>query len=406
MTRIVCGMGVVLLTVAGCRTPEAVPQAKPAEKAPAQASALAGVTLSPAAVESAGIVLAAVESVPMAGQIVVPGVVNLDDSRTARVGSLQEGLILKTLAQVGDRVTQGQLLATMHGHAMHDAWAGYRKAVAERERLEAELAYATDAHARTERLLVARAVAAQDVRRAAVEREGAAQRLAEARAEVTRSIEELEHVGVHVATLANGETSVREAQADEAIPVRSPMPGVVLERHVTPGTTVVPGAVLYTVSDLASLWVVAEVDEASLPQVAVGRTVGVRVAAYPDETFPGTISFIGDVVNPQTRRVTVRATVANRDRRLKPEMFASVVLATRETRPSLVVPRAAVQSLDGRTVVFVAGTPGRFEPRTVTLGAEAGGNVEVTEGLAVADRVVAAGGFALKSALLAPAGGN
>lgn len=387
------------LAVAGVACSSEKPAgAPPAPKAPAGALAL-----SEAAVASAGIAIAAVEQATTTGDVSVPGVIRVDDTRTARIGSLQEGLILKTLGQVGDHVGEGQLLATMHGHAMHDAWAGYRKAMADRTRLETALAYAVDAHERMQRLFAARAVAEQDVRRAAVERQAATQHLVAARAEVVRSIEELEHVGVHVTGTA-GEPGVQEADADEPIPVRSPVSGVVLERLVTPGTTVVPGAPLYTVSDLSSLWVVVELDEAYLSLVRAGRPVAIRVAAYPGETFRGTVSFIADAVSPETRRVTVRATVPNRDRRLKPEMFATVSLATHEPRTALLVPRAAIQSMDGTPAVFVAGSDGRFVPRRVTVGAEAGGRVEVTTGLSAGERVVASGGFALKSELVAPSG--
>ncbi|MEQ1896839.1 MAG: efflux RND transporter periplasmic adaptor subunit [Vicinamibacterales bacterium] len=404
------GAAVLAVLATACATPEpAAKETAPAAQASAQPgtapATTASVALTGTAMSNAGVTLATVETATTSGDVSVPGVVLLDDTRTARVGSLQEGLVLKTLVQVGDQVKAGQLLATMHGHAMHDAWAGYRKALADRQRLETELAYAVDAHERAERLFAAKAIAQQEVRRAAMERDGAGQRLAAARAEVTRAIEELEHVGVHVSKLT-GEIGAREADADEEIPVRTPTGGVVLERLVTPGTTVVPGAALYTISDLTSLWVVVELDETYLPLVRTGRAAGIRVAAYPGQIFPGTVTFIGDSVNPRTRRVTLRVSVGNRDRRLKPDMFATVSLATHEPRQMLTVPRAAVQSIDGRPTVFVAEAGGRFSPRTVTAGAEQDGRVEIVAGLTAGERVVASGGFALKSELLAPARGE
>lgn len=411
MTRTFAHAGpaaVLALLAAACSTPapgptETAPGAQSATASAAASAPTSSVALTGAAMTNAGVTLATVDAATTSGDVSVPGVVLLDDTRTARVGSLQEGLVLKTLAQVGDQVKAGQLLATMHGHAMHDAWAGFRKALAERQRLETELAYAVDAHGRAERLFAAKAIAQQEVRRAAVEKDGAEQRLAAARAEVTRAIEELEHVGVHVSKLT-GEIGAREADADEEIPVRTPMGGVVLERLVTPGTTVVPGGALYTISDLTSLWVVVELDETYLPLVRTGRAAGIRVAAYPGEVFPGTVTFIGDSVNPRTRRVTLRVSVGNRDRRLKPDMFATVSLATHEPRQMLTVPRAALQSIDGRPTVFVAEAGGRFSPRTVTAGAEQDGRVEIVAGLKAGEQVVATGGFALKSELLAPAG--
>lgn len=396
---------VVVTLAAGAAACGGRPGAEPQAAAEAPAPA-AGVSLNAAAQANGGITLATVERVPSSGQVSVPGLVVVDDTRTARIGSLQEGLILTTLKQVGDGVRSGELLATMHGHAMHDAWAGYRKAIAARQRAEAELAYASDGLARAERLLAARAVAAQDVRRARLEQATAAEHLADARAEVTRSIEELEHVGVHVKDTGKSEPGVPEPDADEPIPVRSPLGGTVLERLVTPGTTVVPGTPLYVVSDLSTVWVTAEVDEALLPHVRVGRPVEVRVAAWPGEVFAGRVTFIGDVVNPDTRRVTLRATLANGARRLKPQMFATVGLGLREPGEVLVVPKAAVQTVDGKPAVFVAGAQGQFAARSVTIGAETGGRVEVLSGVTAGERVAATGAFALKSVLAGPAAGE
>lgn len=340
-------------------------------------------------------------------RIVAPGLVALDEARTARVGSLQEGLILETLAQVGDRVRPRELLARMHGHAMHDAWAGYRKAIADRRRLDKELAYAIDKHERTQRLYAAKAMSLQEVKRAEVDRAAAAEMVESAKAEVNRSIEELEHVGVSPPA-SEDVSEVEDDESAEQIPVRSPIGGVVLERLVTPGTTVTPGAPLFVVSDLTTLWVVAEIDESHLSQVRTGRPVEVRVAAYPNERFAGTITFIADTVNPKTRRVTVRSTVSNADGRLKPEMFATVTIGESEPRQMLLVPEAAIQTIDGRTSVFVAEAPGRFKPRSVELGAEGDGLIEVRSGLSNGESVAVNGSFVLKSELLKPAadGGN
>jgi len=366
------------------------------------------VELTESAITNAGVEIETVQAQTRADRMQAPGLLALDETRTARIGSLQEGLILETLAQVGDRVRTRQLLATMHGHALHDAWAGYRKAIADRRRLEKELAYAIDADLRAGRLYADKAISLQERQRAEVERVSATELLDMAKAEVSRSIEELEHVGVSVAEAAEREPQTAVEEANEQIPVRSPIGGVVLERLVTQGTTVTPGTPLFVVSELSTLWAVAEIDESLLSRVRTGRPVEVQVAAYPNERFAGTITFIADIVNPKTRRITVRSTVPNPDGRLKPEMFATVALGEGEPRPMVVVPKAAIQMIDGHTAVFVAGPGGRFSLRTVTLGAEADGLVEVKSGLTASERIVTAGSFVLKSELLKPAaeGGN
>ncbi|MEQ1909325.1 MAG: efflux RND transporter periplasmic adaptor subunit [Vicinamibacterales bacterium] len=366
------------------------------------------VVLSDAAFKNSGIVIEAVGSRTRTDHIMAPGLIALDEARTARIGSLQEGLILETPRDVGDRVRAGQLLATMHGHAMHDAWAGYRKALADRRRLEKELAYAVDAYERARRLFADKAISLQEMQRAEVERVSATETLDMANAEVNRSVEELEHVGVSVATAVEDNPNDPADESTEQIPVRSPIGGVVLERLVTQGTTVLPGTPLFVVSELSRLWAVAEIDESQLSQVRTGLPVEVLVGAYPDERFAGTVTFISDVVNPKTRRITVRSTVPNPAGRLKPAMFATVALGEGAPRTIVVVPKGAVQVLDQRSTVFVAEAGGTFRPRAVELGAEADGLIEVKSGIAAGERIAATGSFVLKSELLKPAaeGGN
>lgn len=378
-----------------------------AREAPATVASATGerarqsaVVLSEAALANSQIKIEPVQVRTRGERLIAPGLVALDETRTARVGSLQEGVIVGTTAQVGDRVGPQQLLATMHGHAMHDAWAGYRKAVADRRRLEKELAYAVDAHQRAGRLFAAKAISQQELQRAEVDRVAASELLDMATAEVNRSIEELEHVGVSVATSVEDNPADPTDESTEQIPVRSPVGGVVLERLVTPGTTVIPGSPLFVVSELSTLWVIAEIDESRLSQVRTGRPVEVVVAAYPNERFSGTITFIGDVVNPKTRRITVRSTVPNPAGRLKPEMFATVALGESERREVVMVPQAAIQTIEGRPSVFVAEDHGRFAVRPVTPGSEQDGLVEIAAGLKAGDRIAVTGSFILKSELL------
>ena len=393
----------ICVLAAACGSSTSAP-AKPAESAQAR---LALVVLSDAALANSDIIVEPVRTRTRSERLLAPGLIALDETRTARVGSLQEGLVLETPAQVGDRVRPRQLLASMHGHAMHDAWAGYRKAVADQRRLDKELAYAVDAHERAERLFAAKAISLQELQRAEVDRVSASQLVDMAKAEVNRSIEELEHVGVSIATAVEDNPADPADESTEQLPVRSPIGGVVLERLVTPGTAVVPGTPLFVVSELSTLWAVAEIDESRLSQVRAGRPVDVFVAAYPNERFSGTVTFIADVVNPKTRRITVRSTVPNSDGRLKPDMFATVSLGEGEPRDVVVVPQAAIQTIDGRPSVFVAEGTGRFAPKPVTLGAEQDGLVEIGSGLDSGQRIAVSGSFVLKSELLkASAGGQ
>jgi cobalt-zinc-cadmium efflux system membrane fusion protein len=348
------------------------------------------VVLDDAAQQRGGVTVAVVGVAARAEQTEASAVVVLDERRTARIGALVEGVIIDAFAEVGDRVRSGQLLAAMHSPVVHEAWAGYRKAIAERRHLEKELAFAVAAHERARRLYVDKAISLQEVQRAEADHVAAEEALDMGRTEVRRSEEELEHLGV-----TNKEDPTGEA--GEQIPVKTPMAGIVLERLITPGTTVVPGSPLYVVSDLTALWVLVEVDESLLSHFRAGQPVLIAVAAYPDRTFPGTVSLVADTVNPKTRRVTIRCAVANPDRLLKPQMFARAIIQESATRQAVVVPQEAVQHIDGRPTVFIAEAAGRFRPRTVVPGVTADGTTEVKSGLRAGERIAVGGSFLLKS---------
>jgi RND family efflux transporter MFP subunit len=220
-----------------------------------------------------------------------------------------------------------------------------------------------------------------------------------ANAEVQRARESLEHLGIPA-------TSAAEGQAAEIIPVRTPQAGVVLEKLVTSGTTVTPGTLLFVVSDTSTLWVLAEIDEVALAQVRIGSPVQVAVAAYPAERFPAAVTYVGDTINPATRRAVVRCELRNGDSRLKPGMFARVQLEAATAAPMVHLPVDAVQDIGERRVVFVPGAEGQYVTRDVETGAERGGRIEIRRGVTDGDRVVVRGAFLLKSQLLASADGE
>jgi cobalt-zinc-cadmium efflux system membrane fusion protein len=366
--------------------------AAPREAAPPAAAAADGIPMSDAAQRQAGITVEPARSITRTDQLQAPAVLALDETKTARLGSAVEGKVVETFAQAGDRVKGDKVLAWLHSPVVHEAWASYRKAVAERRRLQTELIFASQMDERAARLYKDKAVAEQEVQRAHANRVSAEEGVNIANTEVRRAEEELERLGVTNSEDPSGESG-------EQIPVKAPFAGVVLERLITAGTAVTPGTALFVVIDLSALWALAEIDETSLSLVAAGRPVEVRVSAYPDEAFPGTIAFVGDTINPKTRRVTVRCQVPNATGRLKPEMYATVALGESGPRSIVAVPSQAVHEIEGRTVVFVQAGD-RFSRRDVRVGSDVDGQVEIRSGLKAGERVAAAGSFLLKSELL------
>ena len=215
-----------------------------------------------------------------------------------------------------------------------------------------------------------------------------------ARTEVRRAEEALEHLGVTNEEDPTGESG-------EQIPVRAPFAGVVLERLVTDRHR--RHARHRAVRRERSLHRCGRSPKWTRPRSHASRAnrpVHVRVSAYPDEAFYGRVTFVGDTVNPKTRRMVVRCELPNPDGRLKPEMYATVTLDTGAPHRAVVVPAAAVQETEGHAVVFVEEAPGRFRPSEVTTGAEEQGLVEIRAGLRAGERVATTGEFLLKSALL------
>jgi membrane fusion protein, heavy metal efflux system len=385
----IVGLGILLVPIIigvrwWWRTADSVAPAPPADSG--------AVILTLAAQRDAGVALAAGKTVTRSARFEAPGSLSLDETRTARIGSVVEGRIVAMFAEVGDRVSSGAVLATMHSQIVHSAWADYRKAVADRRRRATELTYAQQMEARAQRLYNDKALPLQEVQRTAVDRVAAEEAFNTAQTEVRRAEESLEHLGI-----TNGEDP--SGESGEVIPIKTPLAGAVLEKSVTVGTTVAASTPVFVVSDLSTLWALAAVDETKLPLMQIGRAVEIRVAAYPDEIFPGTIIFVADTFDPKTRRVTVRCRVPNQSGRLKPQMYATLSISEGEPRSAIVVDARAVQLLDGKPVVFVAENNEKFTPRAVTVGPTQDGWSEILTGVQPGEQVVTSGSFLLKSEL-------
>ena len=183
--------------------------------------------------------------------------------------------------------------------------------------------------------------------------------------------------------------------------LRTPIAGTVVQSHAVLGSAIEPGTELFHISNLSTLWVNVDVYEDDLRFVHEGDEVTLSVKAYPDSRFGGRITQLGGLLDPETRTVKARAVVRNPGQRLRPGMFADVVIHTRpltERVPS--IPAEAVQTLEDVSVVFVTEGNGRFAVREVELGQEEEGIVLVHHGVTPGERVVTRGSFLLKSELL------
>lgn len=215
----------------------------------------------------------------------------------------------------------------------------------------------------------------------------------------------IDEAGLKILGFEDEEISVIDPEQGAALarcPIDAPFGGTVISKDVTLMEHVGPANQILAVADLSTVWLSADVFEEQLPLV-VGlrdRKVRFRSAAWPGETFEGTVFYAGDMVDRETRTVNMRVVADNSQRKLKPGMFVSVDLPDLKAATVLQVPTTAVLDHEGRTFVFVHSGGDQFERRDVELGRQSVAAVEIVSGLEAGDPVVVSGGFALKSRML------
>jgi Cu(I)/Ag(I) efflux system membrane fusion protein len=182
----------------------------------------------------------------------------------------------------------------------------------------------------------------------------------------------------------------------DTLTVYSPVAGTVVKKYAEPQQYLAAGSVLFDVADRTSVWLMAEIYEGDLPLVTTGMAARATAEAYPGETFRGTVGFIDPVIDPSSRTARARISLPNPTGRLRSGMFLHVALRV-PLSPSVVVPASAVLSTGRESVVWLKHAEGVFRPRRVTLGARAGEEIQVLDGVAAGDSVVATGGYLLDS---------
>jgi Cu(I)/Ag(I) efflux system membrane fusion protein len=186
----------------------------------------------------------------------------------------------------------------------------------------------------------------------------------------------------------------KSGKAQRRIAVHATADGVVIEKPVQEGMRIEAGQPLYKTADLTNMWLIAEVQERDLGLIAPGLKADAQFVAFPGRAFAGTVEFIYPALSAETRTGRVRIVIPNPDQALRAAMYASVEIATPAAAgPVLAVPSSAVIDSGTRQVVLLDRGEGRFEPRTVRLGAQGNDWVEITEGLKAGDKVVTGANF-------------
>ena len=196
------------------------------------------------------------------------------------------------------------------------------------------------------------------------------------------------------------ETQIRQLESSRKLsadyPIVTPRSGTVLKREITVGQVVQPADPAFTIADLSSVWIVANVPEEDAGQLQKDMEVQVRIPALLQQTMTGHLSFVSPIVDPATRTVEVRMDVANRDGLLKPDELASMTL-TGHTDHKLTVPNAAVVREDNQDYVFVQNGPRTYALREVSLGEEENDRRIVLSGVGQDEHIVTEGAFHLNN---------
>jgi len=193
------------------------------------------------------------------------------------------------------------------------------------------------------------------------------------------------------------ESLLNEIERTRQVPLTftwtAPRDGIVLERNVSDGMRMLPGATLFRIADHSHVWAMVDVAERDLAVVAEGQPVIVRARSYPDRTFAGKVALVYPHLNPATRTVRVRIELPNADHLLLPDMYVEAEIDTGSGQKVIAVPESAVIDSGDRQVVIVDKGEGRFEPRNVKLGQRGSGYLEIREGVSEGDAVVTSANF-------------
>ena len=386
---------VTIALLTGCDGPSAEAAVLDTAAAPATTPVRDTTSLSAEAVRLAALELASAAPVPWRDAWRAPGRLVLDPAATHSLGAVAEGRVARVLVSVGDPVVAGQPLVAIHSYAMTDARGALATAAAADVEAETALALATSAAARAERLLAIRALSLADAERARADRARAAARVAQSRAELARARAMLDH-------LTGGSAAVDVDAAHEVL-VRSPTAGVVVARDAQPGAVVLVGAPLVTVSRATSLLLALRLPEHAVGAAQPGAVVRFGVSALPDARFEARVERVAPTIDSVTRTLEVHARPVGDAGALRAEMYGTAELVGAAGASALVVPSAAVQALEGDTVVVTARARANgllLEAVRVRVGRRTEEHAEILAGLAAGTPVVTHGAAVAKAEIL------
>jgi membrane fusion protein, heavy metal efflux system len=313
------------------------------------------------------------------------GSIEFNQELLTQVFTPYQGRIIGLFAKVGDEVRKGETLFTIDSPDLLQACSTLISAAG-------VLQLTTRNLARLKNLFETRAISQKDLEQAVSDQQTAEGALRAAR----------DAVRIFGKTDAEMDRMIADRHVDPTLVVPSPITGRITARNAAPGLLVQPGnaPAPYTVADISTMWMLANVAESDIPAFKVGQEVKVSVMAFPNRTFDGHISTIASSVDPVTRRMLVRSEIADPTHELRSGMFANFVIRTGEPVRSPAVPEGGVvREGDGTMTAWVTADRRRFTRRTVKVGLVRDGYDQILEGVESGDLVASEGALFLSNAV-------
>lgn len=303
------------------------------------------------------------------------GEVSFDENNVVRIYPIVSGSVDKVNVSLGDYVQRNQLLATLLSTDISTFQRDYNVAKADLEVMEKNLG-------RSQELFTSGMLSEKD--------------FAEAKKDFTNAKSDFDEKK-QILELYGGSSD----RLDATFRVFAPRSGYIVERNINEGTQIRTDAStnIFTISDLKTIWIWANVHESDMAKVKEGDKVTVKTIAYPDKTFQGTIKKIGTMLDPASRVIRVRTELENEDGLLKPEMFATVVITSKTKEKLIAVPEKSLILENNNFYAVREVAPATFEKIMIKIGKRFNNHVEVTQGINAGDRVIAEGSLFVLTAI-------
>lgn len=334
-------------------------------------------------------------------KITLPGILTLNQNKTAHISSFVQGKVVSLSCDLGDRVAKGQVSLTIISPEFAQAQADFLRA-------RAKLNLSRKEYERAKMLLKEKAIEEKEYLRREAEHEtlsteyGALGSALHSYGINHNQIDEL---------IKKCESMVDEEYkceiANPNLGIISPISGIIIFRDTIVGEHIEPNKILFTVSNLSTLWAVLDAYERDLPFINKQSKVLIKSLLYPEKEFVGKIAYISDLIDEKLRTIKIRVEVKNENSLLKPNMYIQGLIENKAASKELLsIPDEAIQNLNGEKIVFVLGEKNVFAIRHVELGKKVGKKRIIASGLKIGEKIVIKGAFNLKAELSKAAFGD